>query len=81
MGAGVGCVGLGLCTFPAGVEGRHVEDVDALHLSQDFEALQAGGLFEVGGDGAGRGAGGQEVVFIFDFCMPLSVHWVLCYHL
>ena len=66
-------VGLGVRTCPAGVEGRHVEDVDALHLSQDFEALQPGGLFEVGGDGAGRSAGGHEVVFVFDFCVALSV--------
>lgn len=50
-----------------GVQRLHVEDVDALHFAKDFEALETGGLFEVGGDCAGFGAGGEEVVLGGDF--------------
>lgn len=57
----------------AGVEGPHVEDVDALHLAEDLEALEARALLEVGGDGAGEGAGGKEVVGGFDGCF-----WIKC---
>ena len=39
----------------------HVEHVDALHLAEDLEALEAGGLLEVGRDGAGGGALGEQV--------------------
>jgi len=28
----------------------HVEDINALHLSEDFETLETSGLFEIGGD-------------------------------
>lgn len=52
----------------AGVERAHVEDVDALHLSEDLETLKTGGLLEVGGDGAGLGAGAEEVVLGLDLC-------------
>lgn len=40
-------------TETAGVQWPHVEDIDALHLSEDFQALQTGGLFGVGGNGTG----------------------------
>ena len=55
-------------TFPAGVQGPHVEDVNALHLAEDFETLETGGLFEIGGDGTGFGTGGEQVGFGLDFC-------------
>lgn len=55
-----------------GVERLHVEDVDALHFAEDFEALETGGLLEVGGDGAGWGARGEEVVLGGDFCGAMS---------
>lgn len=45
-------------TFTTSVQRFHVEDVNALHFAEDFEALEAGGLVEVGGDGARFGAGG-----------------------
>ena len=57
-----------ICTFPAGVQRFHIEDVDALHFAEDFETLEAGGLVEVGGDGARFGAGREEVFFCSDFC-------------
>lgn len=48
--------------LPAGIERAHVEDVHALHLSEDFETLETGGLLEIGGHGTGLGALGEEVV-------------------
>lgn len=55
-------------SLSAGVQGSHVEDVDALHLSENLETLQTGGLFQVGGDGAFFGAGGEEVFKAGEFC-------------
>ena len=55
-------------TFPRRIQRLHVEDVDPLHLAQDLEPLEARGLLEVGRDGAGRGAGREEVGFRFDLC-------------
>lgn len=52
-----------LCTFPTGIQRFHVEDVNALHFAEDFETLEAGGLVEIGGDGAGFGTRGKEVFF------------------
>lgn len=66
-----------LHTQPAGVERPHVEDVDALHLAQDFEALETGGLLEVGGDGAGFAAFGHEVGFRVDFCGIAVLDYIL----
>ena len=56
------------CAFSAGIEGAHVEDVDALHFAEDFEPFEAGGLIFVCGHCAGFGAGGKEIFFGFDFC-------------
>jgi hypothetical protein len=52
----------------AGVEGPHVEDVDALHLSEDFETLETGGLLEIGGDGPRGGTRTEQVIFGLDLC-------------
>jgi hypothetical protein len=60
--------GVGGCTKTAGVEGPHVEDVDALHLSEDFEALETGRLLGVGGDGTGLSTLGDEVLHGLDRC-------------
>lgn len=60
-------------SLAAGVEGAHVEDVDALHLSEDFETLETGGLFEIGGDGAGLATGSNEVLLDLDlYCAGSS---------
>lgn len=58
-------------SLAAGVEGAHVEDVDALHLSEDFETLETGGLFEIGGDGAGLATGSDEVLLDLDLRQSL----------
>lgn len=56
----------GVRTLSACVEGLHVEDVDALHLSEDFETLETGGLVNIGGDGTGLGTSGHKVMLILD---------------
>ena len=58
----------GKLTFPRGVEGPHVEDVDALRLSENFETLQTGGLLEIGGNGTGGGTRADEIVDGLDVC-------------
>lgn len=58
--------GYWLRTLSACVEGLHVEDVDALHLSEDFETLETGGLVNVGGDGTGLGTRGHQVMLVLD---------------
>lgn len=60
-------------TDSAGIQRFHIKDVDALHLAQDLEPFQPGGLFEIGGDGPGRGAGGQEILFGFDICLTTNI--------
>jgi hypothetical protein len=44
----------------------HIEDVDALHLSEDFQALKASGLLEIRGDRAGFCSGGNQVFHRLD---------------
>ena len=49
-------------SFPRGIQGPHVEDVNTLHLAQDLQTLDTSGLLEVSGDGAGLGTGPDKVV-------------------
>lgn len=56
-------------SFPRGIQGPHVEDVDTLHLSEDFQTLDTGGLLEVGGDGTGLSTGPNKVVDGLDVCI------------
>jgi hypothetical protein len=44
-----------------------------LHFAEDFETFEAGGLLEVGGDGAGCCAGAEEVFFGFDLCAKVRL--------
>src|SRR5690242_2107566 len=53
-------------TETAGVEGPHVEDVDALHLSENLKTLETGRLLGVGGDGSGLRTLGDKVVHGLD---------------
>jgi hypothetical protein len=54
-------------TETAGVQWPHVEDVDTLHLSENFETLKTGRLLGIGGDGTGLRTGGQKVGLGLDF--------------
>lgn len=60
--------GLLQSALAAGVERPHVEDVDALHLSENLETLNTGGLLEVGGDGTGGSTGTAKVIYGLDVC-------------
>ena len=50
----------------AGIQRAHVEDVDALHLTQDLETLETSGLLQIRGDGTGLGAGSEEILLSLD---------------
>lgn len=52
----------------AGVERAHVEDVDALHLTENLETLDTGGLLEIGRNGSGGGTRTEEVLLSSDLC-------------
>lgn len=55
-------------TLSRSVQGPHVENVNALHFTDEFETLETGGLVDVRGDSSGLGTGGHQVFFGFDFC-------------
>ena len=48
-------------TNTAGIQWPHIENINTLHLSQNFETLETGGLFEIGGHGTGLRTRGEEV--------------------
>lgn len=50
----------------------HIENVYALHLPEDLQSFQSGGLFEIGGDGTGLGTRSEEVVLALDICSMVS---------
>lgn len=50
------------------MERRHVKDINALHLSEDFQSFQTSGLFEIGGDGSRFGARRKEIFLRLDLC-------------
>lgn len=49
-----------------GIKGTHVEDVNALHLSDELQTLETGGLVEIGGNGTGLGTWSKEVLLGLD---------------
>lgn len=60
-------------TDTASIQWPHVEDVDALHLSENFETLQTGGLLEIGGDGSGLRTRANKVGLGLDLCRAMVV--------
>lgn len=54
-------------THSTSIQRPHVKDIHALHLAEDLQALETGALLEVGRDGAGLAARGQEVGLGGDF--------------
>lgn len=55
-------------TLAASIQRLHVENINTLHLSQDFQSVQTSGLLEVRRDSADFRSLGEEVVFSLDFC-------------
>ena len=60
-------------TLPAGIQRPHVEDIDTLHLSEDFQTLKTGRLLKIGWDGTLLTTWGQKVLLVGDFCAIVSV--------
>lgn len=56
---GMGMYVQGSLTSSARVQRSHVEHVNALHLSKDFETLETGRLFEIGRDRSARSSWGK----------------------
>lgn len=54
-------------TETAGVQWPHVEDIDTLHLSENFETLKTGRLLGIGRNGTGLRTRGQKVLLGLDF--------------
>jgi hypothetical protein len=55
-------------TETAGVQWPHVEDVNALHLSEDFETLETGGLLGIGRNRTRLRTGWEKISLGFDLC-------------
>lgn len=55
-------------TLPGGIKRPHIEDIDALHLSDELQTLKTGGLLEVGWDLARLGTGADQFFFVLDLC-------------
>lgn len=53
-------------TLAGGIKGTHVEDVDTLHLSDELQTLETGGLVDIGGNGTGLGTWSKEVLLALD---------------
>lgn len=66
-------------TPAGGIKGLHVENVDALHLAENLETLETGGLLEIGGDSAGGGTGAEEVILGLDLCLSRKVYMSVMY--
>jgi hypothetical protein len=52
-----------------GIKRAHVEDVDTLHLTENLQTLETGGLLEIGGDGTGGGTRTEKILLSLDLCM------------
>lgn len=50
-------------TFARSIQRPHVKDVNAFHLTQNFQALEPGGLFDIGGHSTRGGTGREKVAF------------------
>lgn len=53
-------------TLAGSIQRLQVEDVNALHFTDEFETLETSGLFDIGRDGTGLSTGRDEVVFGLD---------------
>jgi hypothetical protein len=56
-------------TLAGGIEGAHVEDVNALHLSDEFQTLETSGLVKIAGNGTGLTTRGDKVILSLDLCI------------
>lgn len=64
-------------TETAGVQGLHVEDVNTLHLSEDFKTLKTGRLLDIRGNGTGLRTRREEIVVALDLYSKAHVsNWL-----
>ena len=54
-------------SLAAGIKRPHVEDIDTLHLSENFETLETSGLLKIGRDGSGLGTRTKQILLSSDF--------------
>jgi hypothetical protein len=65
-------------TSAVGGQGPHVENVNTLHLSEDFETFETGCLFEIGWHGTRLSTRWEKIRLGLDLCMTaMSVAAVL----
>ena len=50
------------------VQRSHVEDINTLHLSENFQSFDTGSLLEIGGDSAGGSTRADKVLLALDLC-------------
>ena len=55
-------------TLPASIKRAHVEDINTLHLSKNFETLETSSLLEIGGHGTRLSTLGEKVGLGSDLC-------------
>jgi hypothetical protein len=54
-------VQLSILTNSTRIQRLHIEDINSLHLSEDFQALKAGSLLEIGRDSSWSCTRGKEI--------------------
>lgn len=59
-------------SLAAGIKRTHVEDVNALHLSENFQTFQTGSLLEIGRDGTGLGTRTEKILVRLDLCIDIE---------
>lgn len=59
-------------TLAGGIQRAHVEDINALHLSDELQTLKTSGLDVVGGDGTGLGSRGNQIILDLDLYSSLK---------
>jgi hypothetical protein len=68
------------------IKGPHIENVNALHLSDKFETLKTSSLLEIGGNGTRLGTRGDQILLGLDLytrkgpelAMVSQRRWVSC---
>jgi hypothetical protein len=73
-------------TLSGSIKGPHIENVNALHLSDKFETLKTSSLLEIGGNGTRLGTRGDQILLGLDLytrkgpelAMVSQRRWVSC---
>ena len=66
-----GVMSSGECTFARSIQRLHVEDINTLHLSKNFQSLQTSRLLKIRWDGARCCSGRKQIGLSLDFCTPV----------